>query len=161
MAAPETQAMDTEEGKRILNIERSFDAPRELVFRVWIEPEHFARWCAPAKFDIVESTIDARRGGVWWSRMVSPDGEECIASGVYREVAEPERLVFTYAHEAPDGSRGPETLVTVNFEERDGKTLLMLHQAVFDTVENRVAHSMGWNECLERLAGYLAGAEAE
>lgn len=145
--------------ERILELTRTFDASRELVFTAWIEPEHFSRWCAPAKFDIVDSKIDARRGGVWWSKMRAPDGEECIASGVYREVVEPERLVFTYAHEMPDGSRGPETLVTVDFEEQGEMTVITLHQEVFDTVENRVAHSMGWGECLDRLAGHIAEIE--
>lgn len=143
------------EAQRILDIEREFDAPRELVFQVWTDAEHFAQWCAPAGLDIVENTLDLRRGGVWWSRMIAPDGEECIASGVYREIVEPERLVFTYAHEMPDGSRGPETLVTVTFTEQQGRTVVHLHQAVFDTVENRVAHSMGWGECLDRLAAHL------
>lgn len=143
---------------RVLTLTRVFDAPRELVFEAWIEPEHFARWCAPAKYDVVRNSADVRRGGVWWSLMKAPDGEECSVSGVYREVVAPERLVFTYAHELPDGSHGPETLVTVIFEAIDGKTKLGLRQAVFDTAENRVAHSIGWNECLERLAAFLEKA---
>lgn len=141
---------------RTLVVSRTFDAPRELVFRMWTEAAHFAQWCAPARFEIVDSRVDARRGGVWLSEMKAPDGETCVASGVYRDIVPPERLVFTYAHEAADGSRGPETLVTVLFEEVNGKTRLTLNQSVFDTVENRVAHSMGWNECMDRLAEHLS-----
>lgn len=143
------------ESDRVLNIARTFNAPRELVFRMWTEAEHFAQWCAPAKFTIVDNRNDVRRGGVWWSEMRAPDGETCIASGVYREIVEPERLVFTYAHEMPDGSRGPETLVTVLLEEENGETRLTLNQSIFESVENRIAHVMGWSECLDRLAAHL------
>lgn len=143
---------------RVLDITRTFDAPRELVFSMWTDVQHFSQWCAPAKFTIVDSRVDARRGGVWWSKMRAPDGETCIASGVYREVMAPSRLVFTYAHEMPDGSRGPETLVTVTLAADGERTRLVLNQSVFDTVENRVAHSMGWNECLDRLAVELEKA---
>lgn len=144
---------------RQLLLVRDFDAPRELVFGMWTQAEHFAQWCAPARFTIVDNKADSRRGGVWWSEMRAPDGETCIASGVYREVVPPTRLVFTYAHEAPDGSRGPETLVTVTFEDIAGKTRLTLRQEVFDTVENRVAHHMGWTECLDRLDAHLSTQE--
>lgn len=140
---------------RVLSLQRTFDAPRELVFKAWVEPERFARWCAPAAFDIVRNSADVRRGGVWWSLMKAPNGEECSVSGVYREVDAPKKLVFTYAHELPDGSHGPETLVTATFEALGEKTRLSLRQAIFDTVDNRVAHSMGWNECLDRLADFL------
>ncbi|HEX6927813.1 MAG TPA: SRPBCC domain-containing protein [Gammaproteobacteria bacterium] len=141
-----------------VDIARRFDAPRELVFSMWTDAEHFAAWCAPAKFAIIDSRVDARRGGVWWSMMRAPDGETCMASGVYREIIPPQRLVFTYAHEMPDGSRGPETLVTVTFDEAGGQTQLRLHQEVFESVENRVAHLMGWNECLDRLEARLREA---
>lgn len=151
-------AMTEPASNRVLDIARTFDAPRELVFRMWTEAEHFAQWCAPAKFEITGSRTDVRRGGVWWSEMRAPDGETCIASGVYREIVPPERLVFTYAHEMPDGSHGPETLVTVVLSEVNGRTHLTLNQSVFDTVENRVAHFMGWTECLDRLAACLRDA---
>ena len=139
-----------------VRISRTFDAPRELVFAAWTERDRISQWCAPAGYTIVENRLDLRRGGVWWSLMRAPDGEQCVASGVYREIASPERLVFTYAHEAPDGSRGPETLVSVVFEEIAGRTRLSLHQATFDTIENRNGHDTGWNECLDRLVAHLA-----
>src|SRR5690606_32991250 len=118
-------------GQGVVNIERIFDAPRELVYAAWTDARHFSQWCAPARFTIVEARIDARRGGVWWSKMRAPDGEECTASGVYREVVAPSRLVFTYAHDAPDGSRGPQTRVTVSFEDLAGRTRVVLRQASF------------------------------
>lgn len=144
---------------RSLRLERFFDAPRELVFAAWTDRKHFSQWCAPAKFEIVDSRVDARRGGIWWSVMRAPDGEECRAGGVYREVVEPQRLVFTYAHELPNGDRGPETLVTVKFEALGKRTKITLQQATFDTVEDRIAHDMGWSECLDRLATLLGSTQ--
>lgn len=148
------------ETERTLVITRDFAAPRELVFEAWTDARHLAQWCAPAVFTIAENSADVRRGGVWWSLMRAPNGEECRASGVYREIVAPERLVFSYAHDTPDGSRGPETLVTVTFEVLESGTRLTLRQATFDTVMNRNEHDLGWGECMDRLAAYLAKSAA-
>jgi uncharacterized protein YndB with AHSA1/START domain len=88
--------------------------------------------------------------------MRSPDGREHRKRGVYREVVEPERLVFTYANEDADGKLDHETLVTVTFADFGGKTKLTLHQAVFESVAARDSHEGGWTSCLERFAIYLA-----
>lgn len=71
---------------------------------------------------------------------------------------EPERLVFTWAWEKPEGKPGRETLVTVNFAEHGAKTKLTMQQAVFETVEDRNDHEGGWTESLDRLAKYVAKA---
>jgi uncharacterized protein YndB with AHSA1/START domain len=78
-----------------------------------------------------------------------------LAGGVYREIVEPERLVFTHAWEDEEGKPGHQTLVTVTFAEQDGKTRLAFHQAVFESVADRDSHREGWTECLDRLEGYL------
>jgi uncharacterized protein YndB with AHSA1/START domain len=75
--------------------------------------------------------------------------------GVYREIVEPERLVFTYAWEDAEGKPGHETLVTVTFEELGGKTKLTVHHAVFESVSVCTEHQSGWTECLDRLVAYL------
>ena len=66
--------------------------------------------------------------------MRSPEGTDQWQQGIYREIVEPERLVFTYAWEDAEGKPGHETLVTVTFAEHDGKTKLTVHQAVFESV---------------------------
>ena len=90
--------------------------------------------------------------------MRSPEGSEHVSRGVYREIVEPERLVFTWAHENEDGAPGHETLVTVTFAEQGGKTKLTLRQAVFESVKERDSHRGGWNSSMERLAEHLAKA---
>jgi uncharacterized protein YndB with AHSA1/START domain len=98
--------------------------------------------------------MDVRPGGTFRVCMRSPEGADHWKQGVYREVVEPERLVFTFAWE--DGKPGHQTVVTVTFAERGEKTELTLHHAVFETVEARNSHQRGWTSTLERFAAYLA-----
>jgi uncharacterized protein YndB with AHSA1/START domain len=141
-----------------LIITRVFDAPRHLVFRVWTQPEHLARWWGPKGFTLVACAMDVRPGGTWFRRMRSLEGTEYVKRGVYREIVAPERLVFTYVNEAADGSLGPETLVTVTFEQLGAKTKLTLRHTGFESIAARDAHESGWTSCLERFAEHLANA---
>jgi uncharacterized protein YndB with AHSA1/START domain len=150
--------MDAVTAERELVVTRLFDAPRPLVFKAWTQPEHAARWWGPQGFTTISCEMDVRPGGAWRRRMRSPDGIEHRKRGVYREIVEPERLVFTYASEELDGTVGPETLVTVTFAERGGKTRLTLRQAGFETATECTSHRGGWTSSLERFAEYLANA---
>ncbi len=150
-----------EQAERTLIIERVFDAPRETVWKAWTDPRHAAQWWAPKGFTVTSLHMDVRPGGVWRRCLRSPEGTELIKRGTYREIVEPERLVFTYADEDTDGKPGHETLVTVTFADLNGKTRLTLHQAVFGTVGSRDAHQSGWAGSLERLAEYVAEEIAE
>ncbi|MGH6905277.1 MAG: SRPBCC family protein [Geminicoccaceae bacterium] len=138
-----------------LVITRVFEAPPDLVFQAWTEGEHLVHWSAPHGFTITHGEGDVRPGGVWRCCMRSPDGAEHWLGGVYREVDEPERLVFTHVWE-DEGRPGHQTLVTVTFAEQEGKTKLTFQQAGFESVASRDAHEAGWTGCLDRLAGYLA-----
>jgi uncharacterized protein YndB with AHSA1/START domain len=141
---------------RELLITRIFDAPRALVFKAWTEPDRAARWWGPQGFVTVYCNMDVRPGGAFRVCMRSPEGTEHWKQGVYREVVEPERLVFTFAWEDAEGKPGHETVVTVTFSEHGTKTKLTLHQGVFETVMARDAHQSGWTSTLECLADYLA-----
>jgi uncharacterized protein YndB with AHSA1/START domain len=88
--------------------------------------------------------------------MRAPDGAEHRQRGVYREVVRPERLVFTYAFEDGAGGSGHQMVVTVSFADQDGKTILTLHQAIFETALARNDHVRGWTEALGHLVEYLA-----
>jgi uncharacterized protein YndB with AHSA1/START domain len=100
--------------------------------------------------------MDVRPGGTFRVCMRSPEGIEHWKQGIYREVVERERLVFTFAWEDAEGKPSHQTLVTVTFSERGDKTELTLRQAVFETVEARDNHQRGWTSTLERFAEYLA-----
>ena len=154
MAATTSAALQTAE--RELVITRVLDAPRSLVFKLWSRPEHLARWWGPQGFTTISCEMDVRPGGAWFRCMRSPEGTLYTKRGIYREIVPPKRLVFTYVNEDADGRLGPETLVTVTFEEHGAKTRLTLHQSGFESVSERDAHAGGWTSCLERFAEYLA-----
>jgi uncharacterized protein YndB with AHSA1/START domain len=107
---------------RELVITRIFDAPRELVFKAWTDPRRAQSWWGPRDYPATHLEMDVRPGGVWRGCLRSNEtGKELFHGGVFREVAEPDRIVFTFAWEEA-GERDLETLVTMTFAEQDGKT---------------------------------------
>ncbi len=154
---------------------RTFDAPRELVFKAWTECEHLMRWWGPKGFPMLSCKNDLRPGGVFHYGMRSPDGREMWGKWVYREVVEPERLVFvvSFADEKGNPVRHPlepnwpmETLSTVTFAEQEGRTTLTIRWVPLSATESErktfeASHESmqkGWTGTLDQLAGYLAQA---
>jgi uncharacterized protein YndB with AHSA1/START domain len=140
-----------------LIVTRLIDAPRAMVFKAWTDPTQVARWWGPKGYVTTHCEMDIREGGAYRCCMRSPEGTDHWKRGVYQEILAPERVVFTFAWEDPTGRPGHQTLITVTFEEAGAKTQLTLHQRVFDTVENRDSHRIGWTSCLERFAEYMTG----
>jgi uncharacterized protein YndB with AHSA1/START domain len=142
--------------ERELVITRVFDAPRELVFKAWTDPRHAKRWWGPKDYPATHLEMDVRPGGAWSGRLRSIEsGEELQLGGVFREIAAPERVVFTFAWDE-EGERGLETLVTVTFAEQGGKTLMTFRQVPFQSVEERDGHRGGWTSSFDRLEDYVA-----
>jgi uncharacterized protein YndB with AHSA1/START domain len=110
-------AADISTQERELVITRVIDAPRGLVFKTWTQPEHIARWWGPRGFTTIHCEMDVRVGGAYRFGMRSPQGTEHWKRGVYREIVEPDRVVFTFAWENADGTLGHELLTTVTFDE--------------------------------------------
>lgn len=144
--------------ERELTITRVFDAPRELVWKAWTEPERILQWLGPRGFEGLDAEMDARPGGAWHFRMRAPDGTLYANGGTVREMIEPERLAFTFAWDDPDGRPGREMMVTITLAEVGDKTEMTFHQAVFESVEDRDGHRVGWSESFDKLAEYLARA---
>jgi len=141
--------------ERELIITRIFDAPREVVFKAWTDPRHAMNWWGPRDYPATHLEMDLRPGGAWRGCLTSiADGSELWHKGVFREVAPPERLVFTFAWEE-EGERGLETLVTVTFADRGGKTLMTFRHAPFQSVEERDGHRGGWTSAFDRLEEHL------
>jgi uncharacterized protein YndB with AHSA1/START domain len=138
-----------------LVVTRIIDAPRSLVFKAWTEAEQVARWWGPRGFVTTYCEMDIREGGAFRCCMRSPAGTDHWKRGVYREIVEPERIVFTFAWEDAAGNTGHELLTTVTFDDLGAKTRLTLHQAMFETVERRDDHRGGWTSCFERFAEYM------
>jgi uncharacterized protein YndB with AHSA1/START domain len=135
---------------------RVFEAPRDLVFRAWIDPQLEKRWSSPLGVTVPVCETDPRPGGAWRLCMRTPVGEELWAAGVYRQVLAPERLVTTHAWENPDGTPGHQTVITVTLAERGRRTEMTFRQAGFDSAEAREGHGEGWAECFDKLEWVLA-----
>jgi uncharacterized protein YndB with AHSA1/START domain len=89
---------DNDVAQEALTIERSFDAPADLVWKMWTEPEHFAAWYGPDGATVPVATMDVRVGGarLMCMQVTTPDGPMRMwFAGEYREVLENERLVYT------------------------------------------------------------------
>lgn len=149
-----TQSQAAPAGERVLMMTRMFDAPRELVFQAWTRPEHLAHWWGPKDFQLPACEMDFRPGGSYRLCMRAPDGVDHWLWGTYREIVEPERIVFTWDRVDAEGNPRSSTLVTLTLTEQGNRTRLSLHQAVFETVEDRDEHEGGWGECLDRLVAF-------
>ncbi len=154
-----------------LVITRVFDAPRELVFKTWTEPEHLVRWWGPKGYTTPFCTIDLRPGGIMHHCMRSPEGREVWTKGVFREIVVPELIVLTDSFADAEGNVVPpthygmspewplETLLTVTFDEHAGKkTRVTLRHAGIPSGAERDGAQQGWLETVDRLAEYLAEA---
>ncbi|MBK8135862.1 MAG: SRPBCC family protein [Chloroflexi bacterium] len=122
-----------EPGKHDILMTRDFDAPRDLVFRAYTDPDLVPRWWGPRYVTTIVDTMEAKPGGRWRYVQSSQDGAEYGFHGVYHDVQAPERIVYTFEFE---GMPGHVLLETLTFEEVDGKTRLT-DLAVFQTVEAR------------------------
>jgi len=143
---------------RTLVIERVFRAPPEAVFAAWTDPAILVRWFGPEGFSVPEHALDVREGGAWRTVMLSPKGEPNIASGVYREIAPPRRLVMTWAWDQQDGRRGHETILELTFSCDPAGTRLRLVQSLFQDKDRRDGHDQGWSSCFNKLDRLLSAA---
>lgn len=159
-------------GQHDLVLERTLDAPRDLVWKAWTDPEHLKQWFAPKPYEVSELELDLRPGGVFRLRMVGPDGFDTGHGnpGCVLEVVEGERLVWTSAlapeyrpAEMGEGCEAfPMTAVITFADAGNGKTFyraVALHrnEADRDTHE-KMGFQEGWGTCaaqLEELARNL------
>jgi uncharacterized protein YndB with AHSA1/START domain len=139
-----------------LCIVRLLDAPRELVFAAFTDPIHLAQWWGPNGFTTPLCELDARVGGAIRIHMRGPDGSICPLNGTYDEIVAPERLVL---HLTPGGAPF-DTMQTLTFVERDGKTELTLEVVVSKITPEAAGllegMEQGWSESLDRLAVAVA-----
>ncbi|MCF6408437.1 SRPBCC domain-containing protein [Pseudalkalibacillus salsuginis] len=123
------------ENDRVLVLERIFDAPRELVFKMFKDPEHLKRWWGPRGWELPVCKVDFRPGGVWHYCMKCVDqnqgefyGMESWGKGVYKEIIEPEKIVYVDFFSDSEGSTNdsmPSTNITLEFIDLGGKTKLI------------------------------------
>ena len=135
-----------------LQLRRLFSAPRERVFRAWIEREALQQWFRPGGMAVTVSRLDAHVGGSFQFETKAPDGTYSLTTGKYLEISFPEKLVFTWASNV---IKGQETLVTVEFIERGASTEIILTHDRFASDTRLAIFQQGWTSSLDRLASVV------
>lgn len=156
-----------------LVITRTFDAPVETVWKAWSDPEMFKKWWGPKDFTCPVANIDFRVGGNSHVAMHGPAGsdfdKDFWSTGVYKEIVPMEKIVVTDSFADEKGNVVPSTyygmssfplemLVTVIFEEQDGKTKMTLNHSGIAGISptDRSNMDQGWNQSFDKLAEVLA-----
>jgi len=156
--------MDQLEERQIV-VSRTFEAPLELLWKAWSEPEHFMKWYGPKGFTAPTCEIDLRVGGRHLWSMLSPDGTQMYFTGSYKEVVPMKRLVFTDSFSDAEGNvmshammgmdEGmPEIMdATVTFVHADGKTTVTVSHVGYGASAEHAG--MGWEQAFDKLAVVL------
>ena len=144
------------EAKEIV-MERVFDAPRELVWKLWTDPDLIPQWWGPRDHKTLVEKMEVRPGGAWRFIQTDAKGNEFAFSGVFKEIEPPKRIRWTFNFE-PIGP-GHELTEVVTFEEFEGKTK-MTTKSLYNTIEDlegmvRSGMEKGANETMERFAELL------
>ncbi len=144
-----------EPGTQEIRITREFEAPRELVFRAFTDPNLYAQWMGPRRLTMHLETFEPRDGGRWRYVQTDESGQEFGFHGVNHEVHAPERIIGTFEYEGlPE--RGHVLLQTARFEELPGNRTRVHLQSVFQSVQDRdgmlqSGMEEGMNESFDRL----------
>jgi len=155
-----------------LEITRTLNAPRELVYKAWTEPERLAKWWGPKGFDIHVAELNLEPGGIFHYGMKMPDGQELWGIFKYGEINPPARLTFINSFADADKNivRNPwsptwplEVMNILELEEKDGKTILTLRGGPLNATaeeiktfeEGRPSMEQGFAGTFAQLEEYL------
>ncbi|MEX0773973.1 MAG: SRPBCC domain-containing protein [Balneolales bacterium] len=155
--------------ERELIMTRIFDAPRELVFETYSDCKHLKNWWGPRTWPLSYCKMDFRVGGAWHFCMSGPnEGDESWGKGIYKEIAEPERIVYNDYFSDKDGNINedmPSTLATFEFAEHEGKTKITCRSEYQKPADLKKVLEMGMvegmTETLDRLEEHLATVVSE
>jgi uncharacterized protein YndB with AHSA1/START domain len=138
-----------------LHLTRDVPASPSRVFRALTDPDDLTAWWGPHGFTTSDVALDLHVGGSYQFVMQSPEGERFHLVGEFREIAPPERLVYTFRWDPPDPD-DVETVVTLSLGDHAGVTRLRLDQGPFATEPRLGLHEHGWSESIERLVQLLS-----
>jgi uncharacterized protein YndB with AHSA1/START domain len=149
--------IDAPAGVPFIDITREFDAPRDLVWRAWTDPELLKQWLGPHRYEMIVDEYDVRDGGRWRYIHRGADGDEHAFHGVFHGSPSPDGFLQTFEYEGAPGHVSMDRLV---LEARDGRTVARTH-STFESVEARdamIENGMegGMNEGFDRLDQLLA-----
>ena len=156
MAEQATPGVPAGEGITIIRV---FPASRERMWEEWTEPERFADWFGGSGAEVPVSTVamDIRKGGAWRATMFAgPARREIRWTGEYREVVEPERLVFTLSDQP--GEDMYELVTVVLSDLGDGRTEMRFDQRGRMSAKQYERAGGGWSSFFDRMDERLTGA---
>lgn len=125
-----------EPGKQELFVVREFDAPRQLVFKAFTDPDILVKWLGPKNLTMTIDYFEGKSGGRYRYIHTDPNGLEYAFHGVIHEVAEPERVIQTFEFEGLP-TKGHVILDTALFDELPGGRTKLTIQSVYRSVEDR------------------------
>jgi uncharacterized protein YndB with AHSA1/START domain len=137
-----TTRIDVPAGVPFIDMEREFDAPRDLVYKAYTDPDLIAQWLGPRKYRIAIDKYDVRDGGQWRYIHSDDEGNAWGFHGVFHGAPSVDRVVQTFEFE---GAPGHVSLDELTLEERDGKTVMRTH-SVYQSLEARDAMVAGGME---------------
>jgi uncharacterized protein YndB with AHSA1/START domain len=138
----------------VLQMKRTFQAPRERVFRAWTDPLELARWFGPSEdYHALVPELELRVGGKYCLEMHHKGGNVHRVSGTYCEIKPPEKIVFTWRWETDPIESG--SIVTIEFRDLGVSTEILLKHEQLPSVDQRERHEQGWIGCLNQLQNYL------
>jgi uncharacterized protein YndB with AHSA1/START domain len=138
----------------VVQMKRTFQAPRERVFRAWTDPLELGRWFGPSsEYHALVPVLELQVGGRYCLEMHHKGGNVHRISGTYREIKPPEKIAFTWQWEN-DPAAG-ESLVTVEFRDLGLSTEIQLTHEQLPSAEQRERHEQGWTGCFHQLSNYL------
>ena len=148
-----------EPGKQEMRITREFDAPRELVFQAFTDPELYVQWLGPRRLTMRLDTFEPKSGGRWRYLQKDQNGNEFGFHGVYHEVRASERIINTFEFEGLPET-GHVALETLTLEALPGERTRLIAQSVFQSVADRdgalqSGMEEGLNDSYERLTALL------
>ena len=140
-----------------LRVERTYAAPAQALFDAWTSPEVMRRWfhAGGEDWENIRAELDLRVGGRLEVAMRTPEGVEHAATGEYTVIEPPERLAFTWTWTRDEGTPAADTMVELEFTERDGATTVVLTHSGLVSEESARNHSEGWSQVLENLGRAL------
>jgi uncharacterized protein YndB with AHSA1/START domain len=147
-------------GERRVVISRDFDAPRALVWQAWTDPAMMKEWFGPRGFTVPECRIDLRVGGELYLVMRGADGTDYPMKGVFRDIVQFERLVFSAIAIDKDGNHLLEGETAVNFTEHEQRTTMTVEAHMVGKVAQApqmlAGMEAGWTQSIDKLEDVVA-----
>jgi uncharacterized protein YndB with AHSA1/START domain len=138
-----------------LEIKRLIKAPRDRVYAAWTDPAQLKEWWGPESVRTRNLVADARVGGKYRWDLTNPEGEEMTVFGEYRELVPGKKIVFTWKWDDDENWDQHNSVVTVEFSDRDGGTEVRLVHEKLPSEDSRDRHTEGCNSVLGRLQKFF------